>query len=59
MIPEDPAMLVSFINMKLRDGACDLDELCAEEDVAREELEAKLYAFGYRYDGGLRRVVPR
>ncbi len=59
MIPEDPAMLVSLINMKLRDGGGTLGDFCAEEDVSREELEEKLASAGYRYDGAARRVVPQ
>lgn len=50
MIPSDPIMLLSFLNLKLRDEYDDLDSLCIGLDVRREELESKLKAVGYRYN---------
>ncbi|MCF2657340.1 DUF4250 domain-containing protein [Lacrimispora saccharolytica] len=50
MIPSDPIMLLSFLNLKLRDEYDDLDSLCRGLDVCREELESKLKAVGYRYN---------
>lgn len=32
-IPKDPVMLLSFINMKLRDFYPSLDELCTDLDL--------------------------
>ena len=53
MIPSDPIMLLSFLNLKLRDEYDDLDSLCRGLDVSREELESKLKAVGYRYNKDL------
>lgn len=50
MVPTDPVILLSFVNMKLRDFYPDLEEFCASEDIARETLEETLSAIGYRYD---------
>ena len=50
MIPKDPAMLLSFVNMKLRDYNLDLEALCLEFDTDRAELEAKLAEMDYHYD---------
>ena len=50
MVPSDPVILLSYVNMKLRDFYPDLEEFCASEAVAREALEEKLSAIGYRYD---------
>ena len=50
MIPNDPVMLLSFVNMKLRDEFSDLDELCGALDVIREDLERRLKALGYAYN---------
>mgnify|MGYP001524117222 FL=1 len=50
MIPNDPVMLLSFVNMKLRDEFSDLDELCGALDVSREDLERRLTALGYVYN---------
>ena len=38
MIPKDPMMLLSFINLKLRDYGMDLDALCDDLDVERSDI---------------------
>ncbi|MBQ2991986.1 MAG: DUF4250 domain-containing protein [Clostridia bacterium] len=50
MLPNDPVMLLSVINMKLRDQYASLDALCEDMDVSRESLEAKLQEIGYVYE---------
>ena len=50
MIPKDPAMLFSFINMRLRDFNLNLDGLCEDLDVERSEIEATLARIDYHYD---------
>lgn len=50
MIPKDPAMLLSFVNMKLRDFDLDLEALCRELETEPAELEAKLAEMDYHYD---------
>ena len=50
MLPSDPAMLLSFVNMKLRDEYPDLDELCADLDISKEYLTGVLEKAGYHYD---------
>ena len=50
MIPEDPVILLSFVNMKLRDFYKSLDELCEDMDVDRQEITDKLGEIGCRYD---------
>ena len=50
-------MLLSAINMKLRDGELSLDGLCEDEDVLKEEVIAKLAAIGYVYDEKRRAFV--
>ncbi len=49
MIPDDPMMLLSFVNMKLRDEYPTLDELCAGIGIDRRMLESKLGAAGFEY----------
>jgi len=49
-IPSDPAILLSYINTKLRDSGQDLDELCKSLCVEREEILKKLESIGYAYD---------
>lgn len=48
-LPQDPYILLSFINMKLRDDYSTLDQLCDDLDINREELEKKLSAAGFEY----------
>lgn len=50
MIPSDPVMLLSFLNLKLRDYYNDLDALCDDLDVSRQEIVEKLNAIDYHYD---------
>lgn len=57
MLPEDPIMLLSVINMKLRDRYASLEALCEDMDVSRTALEEKLAAAGYVYDGASNRFV--
>jgi hypothetical protein len=51
MIPKDPVMLLSFVNLKLRDYYSSFDSMCEDMDIAREEVEAKLASIDYHYDG--------
>ena len=48
-LPQDPFMLLSMINMKLRDQFCSLEELCHVLDVEQEALEKKLQEAGFEY----------
>ena len=50
MIPNDPVMLLSFLNLKLRDYYADLDALCEDLDVDKEEIVSKLAGIDYHYD---------
>ena len=50
MIPKDPVMLLSFINLKLRDYGKNLGELCEDLDIDQTGLEEKLAGIDYHYD---------
>lgn len=50
MVPKDPVMLLSFVNLKLRDYAKDIETLCDLFEIDRQELEAKLAGIDYHYD---------
>ena len=50
MLPQDPIILLSYVNTKLRDEYSSLDELCAALDADKEELVRKLETVGYAYD---------
>ena len=49
-LPNDPIMLMSFCNARLRDEYESLDELCASLDADRETLCACLAEADYHYD---------
>lgn len=49
-IPNDPAILVSFLNTQLRDFYPSLEEFCKANDADQQEIEAKLAQIGYHYD---------
>ncbi|HPY84972.1 DUF4250 domain-containing protein [Ruminococcus sp. XPD3002] len=49
-IPNDPVILLSYINTKLRDEFPSLEELCKTLGVDQAELEKKLAAIGYCYN---------
>lgn len=48
-IPSDPVMLLSYVNMKLRDEFDSLDELCRALDIDEAALRQKLQDIGYDY----------
>ena len=50
MIPNDPVMLYSFLNLKLRDYYDSLEKLCEDLDVRKEEILQKMQEAGYIYD---------
>ncbi len=49
-LPTDPIMLLSVVNLKLRDYYKTLDALCDDLDVDKASLCAALQAVGYAYD---------
>ncbi len=50
---KDPNILLSMINMKLRDMYNNLDNLCEDLDIDRVELEKKLEKIGYSYNSSV------
>jgi hypothetical protein len=46
-LPEDPMMLYSFINMKLRDFYPSLDALCEDMNVEKEVIVRTLKRVGF------------
>ena len=54
-LPKDPMMLMSFINMKLRDIYPSLDALCEDMDIDKGQLLEKLASAGFEYNQNLNR----
>ncbi len=50
MIPNDPVMLLSYVNTQLRDNFSTLDSLCGFLNVNKEEIVDKLKAIDYHYN---------
>lgn len=50
MLPQDPMMLLSVINMKLRDQYESLEALCDDMGVSIDEITVTLANIGYTYD---------
>ena len=48
-LPKDPYMLLSVLNMKLRDNYSSLDALCDDLDENSEKLIADMKKIGYVY----------
>lgn len=57
MLPNDPMMLLSYINTKLRDEYPNLDLLCKELQAERSEIEKKLGGIDYEYEEQLNKFV--
>ncbi|HJF52410.1 MAG TPA: DUF4250 domain-containing protein [Butyricicoccus pullicaecorum] len=50
MLPNDPIILLSYINTKLRDDYADLDDLCISLGIDAGDLCSRLAPLGYTYN---------
>ena len=49
-LPKDPILLLSVVNMKLRDFYSSLDALCDDLNENKNEITERLFAAGYEYN---------
>ena len=49
-IPQDPFILLSFINLKLRDEFSSFDELCKSLDLNPDNIKKTLKEAGFSYN---------
>ena len=56
-LPNDPVILLSTVNMKLRDFYPSLDAICEYLNENKEELINKLAAIDYEYEAALNQFV--
>lgn len=57
MIPNDPVMLLSYVNTKLRDTYKNLEDMCDDLELDRLSLVEKLGGIDYHYDCGQNKFV--
>lgn len=50
MLPKDPVMLLSYINLKLRDYYSSLEAFCEDTDEDIENIVNQLKQIDYHYD---------
>lgn len=56
-LPEDPVMLLSYVNTKLRDDYESLDELCSSLGADKDDISRRLAEVNYIYDEDLNKFV--
>lgn len=54
MLPQDPFILLSYVNTQLRDNFSSLEAFCEDTGVPAEELISRLGQAGFQYDASLR-----
>lgn len=57
MLPQDPIILLSYVNTQLRDRDASLDAFCDRENADKADLCARLQEVGYSYDAAQNRFV--
>ena len=58
MLPQDPNILLSVVNTKLRDEYSSLDDLCDGLDADKAGLTEALAGLGYAYDPDTNQFKP-
>ena len=48
--PKDPMMLLSWVNMKLRDFYPSLENMCKDLEIDSEDITKKLAEAGFEYN---------
>lgn len=50
MLPQDPFILLSYVNTQLRDNFSSLCAFCDDAGVSAEEITSQLEQVGFHYD---------
>ena len=56
-LPNDPVMLLSYVNTQLRDFYPSLEDLCENFSADPEDIKNKLAAIDYHYDNQLNKFI--
>ena len=59
MLPNEPNILLSVINTKLRDMYSSLDDLCEDLDESKDEIIEALSKIGYEYNAKLNQFIKK
>ena len=57
MLPQDPVILLSYVNTQLRDHYASPDDLCKSLGADRQALEETLAKIDYTYDKNTNQFV--
>lgn len=57
MLPQDPYILVSYVNTQLRDFYPTLDEMCTTLFIKKEDLVDKLADIDYEYNAKMNQFI--
>lgn len=58
-LPQDATILLSYVNLKLRDYYSSLEAMCEDLDVSMAEIKEKLQEIGYTYDPKQNRFIAQ
>lgn len=56
-LPKDPVMLLSFVNMQLRDHYANLSDFCKAFGVEEDDITNKLETIDYKYESSTNQFV--
>ncbi len=56
-LPNDPIMLLSFVNTRMRDEHINLDEFAEQFNVNKNDIIEKLDKCGYTYNNELNKFI--
>ena len=56
-LPQDPMILLSYINTMLRDNYSSLQVLCDDMEISKEDICTTLYAVGFAYYKALNKFI--
>ncbi|MFG6394580.1 MAG: DUF4250 domain-containing protein [Lachnospiraceae bacterium] len=56
-LPQDPVILLSYINTQLRDFYPSLNDLCKSLCIEETHVTKKLLSIGYKYNNELNKFI--
>ncbi|MDD6037327.1 MAG: DUF4250 domain-containing protein [bacterium] len=56
-IPNDPVILLSYLNTQLRDHYSSLSELCDDRNLDMDAIVQKISGINYVYDAGKNQFI--